>query len=403
MDLTGKKFLNIIKFPVLALFFFILGTYVGFQNRPSISKIFDLSNTATPVSADTADFEPFWKVWSTINEKYPDSVNSQEKIWGAIQGLTASLGDPYSEFFPPEDNKAFTEEISGEFGGIGVEIDVKDGDLVVIAPLSGSPAEKAGLLPGDKIIAINGTNTAGLTIDESISLIRGEIGTFVALTISRKDSETTTNIDVERKVITIPTVKTDNSIDQIFVIHFFSFSLHADKEFQKALAEFLNSGKKKLIIDLRGNPGGYLDHAIDTASWFLPAGTPVVIESGINKEETIYRSKGYNLFGKDYKIVILVDGGSASASEIFAGALQEYGKATLIGEQTYGKGSVQELIPITDDTSLKLTVAKWLTPNRISISKTGITPDIVVPVTKDDILKNIDPQLEMAIKTLNLK
>lgn len=398
-----NKYLSAIKLVFISAMFFVIGVYFGFENRPSVTKITNVLNTNTPeeAKAETIDFEPYWNAWKIINEKYPDEINKEEMIYGSIKGLASSLGDPYTEFFPPEENKAFGEEITGEFGGIGVEIDQKDGNLVVIAPLSGSPAEKSGILSGDKIIAIDGENTEGKTIDENIALIRGDVGSSVVLTIIHEGESVPKNISVERKIITVPTVETDNSNEGIFVINFYSFSLHADREFRNALQEFLNSGKNKLIIDLRGNPGGYLDHAIDTASWFLKPGVPVVIESAKNNEKTIFRSKGYNIFGDGYDIVILVDGGSASASEILAGALQEYGIAKLVGEQTYGKGSVQEVVNITEDTALKITVAKWLTPNGVSISENGLTPDYEVLLTKEDILNKNDRQMKEAIRIIN--
>ncbi len=400
MQTSKDKIFRFVKSLVFALLFFFLGTYFGFSNTSSIDKVIGVDNKTTPADASTVDFEPFWTAWNIINEKYPEQVDDQEKIWGAIQGLAFSLGDPYTEFFPPEENKSFGEEITGEFGGIGVEIDIKEGDLVVITPLAGSAAEKSGVKSGDKIIAIDGTSTNGLGIEESISLIRGEIGTSVVLTVVHKDREAPENIKVTREKVTVPTVSTNNEDPEIFIINLYSFSLHADKEFRDALQSFLNSGKSKLIIDLRGNPGGYLEHAIDISSWFLKAGESVVVESGKDGNNSVFRSRGYNLFGEGYDIVILVDGGSASASEIFAGAMQEYKKATLVGEQTYGKGSVQELVPITKDTSLKITVAKWLTPNGVSISESGLTPDYIVPITQEDIKLNRDPQMLKAKEIL---
>ena len=385
---------------LLATSFFI-GVSIGFNKRPWIEKVTGISNK-TPEVATTADFEPFWKVWNLINEKSPDAkeAKDQDRVWGAVSGLVSSLNDPYSVFFPPTESKAFQDEIAGEFSGVGMEVGIKDKILTVIAPLKGTPAEKAGIKPGDKILKIDGKNSTDLSVDQAIKLIRGEKGTKVKLTIYREGDDAPSEIEITRDAIAIPTIDGKLRDDGIYVINLYNFSVQSAELFRQELIKFEDSKSTKLVLDLRGNPGGYLDAAVDIASWFLPEGKPIVIEDfGNEKDEEVYRSKGYDVFkGGNLKMAILVDGGSASASEILAGALSEHGVAKLVGEKTYGKGSVQELIPITDKTSLKITIAKWLTPNKISISKKGLTPDYVVPITKDDLAKKRDPQLEKALE-----
>ncbi len=278
----------------------------------------------------------------------------------------------------------------------------KNGMLTVIAPLKNTPAYKAGLKPGDIIVKINGTKTDNMSIDQAISLIRGKAGTSVTLQIYRESEKKPRDITLYREVISVPILETENRKDGIFIIRLYTFTADSGTRFQKAIQQFVESGSHKLIIDLRGNPGGYLDTAISMSSYFLPSSAVVVSEHfGESKADQVYYSQGYNIFDKKIKIVILIDGGSASASEILTGALKENGVATVVGEQSYGKGSVQELIPITADTSLKITVAKWLTPKGNSISKLGITPDVIVkPDAKNP--KN-DVQLKKAIEILNKK
>jgi carboxyl-terminal processing protease len=351
---------------------------------------------------ENVDFSIFWDAWNTINEKYvsSDGTKDQEKVYGAISGLVKSLGDPYSVFFPPKEAKYFNSEIQGSFEGVGMEIGMTDNILTVVAPLKNTPAEKAGIKAGDKIITIDDTPTANLTVDESVNLIRGKGGTPVKLTIVREKEKEPIEIDVIRGTIEIPTINTIARDDGVFVIELYSFSATSPSLFKDALREFIKSGDNKLVLDLRNNPGGFLEAAVDMASWFLPAGKVVVREDSRSGEEKVYRSKGYNIFNKNLKFVILINQGSASASEILAGALSEYGKATLIGEKSFGKGSVQELVPITKNTSLKITVAKWFTPNKVSISKNGLTPDIKIEYTKEDFEADRDPQLEKAIEIL---
>ena len=399
-------------FFIIALLFasgaaFVFGVYAGYENRPEILKVVSLANkesAAVAQNAEIIDFSPFWKSWNIIDEKFvgvATTTGEQERVWGAVKGLVESLEDPYSVFLPPADSETFAENISGNFGGVGMEIGMRNEFLTVIAPLKNTPAEKAGIIAGDKIILIDEEGTAGLNIDEAVRLIRGPVGTSVKLTISRKDVEEPLEITVKRAIITIPTIDTEKRVDGIFVIKLYNFSGNSPQLFREALREFVLFGTDKLLIDTRGNVGGFLEAAVDITSWFLPAGKVIVTEDfGGKNENIIYRSKGYDIFNENLKLVILVDKGSASATEIFAGALREHEIATLVGEKTFGKGSVQELIDITDDTSLKITVAHWLTPNGNSISKDGITPDIEVKITPEEIEAGEDPQLKKAVEIL---
>lgn len=354
------------------------------------------------------DFSPFWKAWNLINEKYiaasttAPAVSDEEKVYGAIQGLASSLGDPYTVFFPPVEADLFASDIRGNFEGVGMEVLAQDGVLNVIAPLKDSPASRAGILAGDKIIRIDGETTNGLSTEDAVQKIRGPQGTSVSLTIVREGVKQPLEIAVTRAVIDLPVINTQILPGGIFKIDLYSFSATSPNLFRNALREFIISGNGKLILDLRGNPGGYLEAAIDMASWFLPQSKVIVREDFAGTQsEKVYRSRGYDVFTDKLKFVILVDKGSASASEILAGALQEQGRAVLVGEQTFGKGSVQELIDLTKDTSIKITVARWLTPNGNSISAKGVTPDFAVPYTIEDKTAGRDPQLEKAIEILN--
>ena len=387
---------------ILAIFgAFFVGIHVGANNIPAIGKVL-LANKETQVTTE-ADFSPFWKVWNTINEKYPkaDKITDQNRIYGAISGLISSLDDPYSVFFNPDETKNFEAEIAGNFTGVGMEVGIKDKVLTVIAPLKDTPAYRANIKPGDKILKIDKTVTSGLSIEKAIKLIRGKKNTTVILTILREENKDPMEIKIIRDIINIPTLDTELRPDGIFVIKLYSFSANSANLFSNAIKKFAKSGTDKLLLDLRGNPGGYLDSAVNISSWFLPNGKTVVIEVyGDSKTQKIYRSKGYNIFNDKLKFVILIDSGSASASEIVAGAMQDHGRAKIVGDKSFGKGSVQETIKITPDTLLKITVAKWLTPNGISISEKGLTPDYLVKFTKKDVDSKKDPQLDKAVEIL---
>ncbi|MCX6757999.1 MAG: S41 family peptidase [Candidatus Nomurabacteria bacterium] len=391
-----------ILFPIVIFGVFLLGIIVGHIPFTKSDKL-ALSAQQTQMSTQ-ADFSSFWKVWNTINEKYPQAstITDQDRVYGSISGLVSSLNDPYTVFFKPDEAKMFQEEIAGNFSGIGMEVGMKDKILTVIAPLKDTPAYKAGIKSGDKILKIDSTVTSDLTIDEAIKKIRGKKGTTVALTIFRVGEKDAREIKVVRDIINIPTLDTNLRKDGIFVISLYSFSADSPNLFRSAMQEFVKSGSGKLILDLRGNPGGYLDAAVDMASYFLANGKLVVTEDyGGKKDPTIYRSAGYDLFTDNLKFVVLIDNGSASASEILAGAMQDYVIAKIVGEQSYGKGSVQEVIDVTPDTILKVTVAKWLTPNGTSISLKGLTPDYIIPITKKDIEAKKDPQIDKAVELLN--
>jgi len=387
---------------LLVALFFLFGIYIGDHNRPEIDKVTGISGKETQVMTQ-ADFSPFWKVWNTINEKYStaDKITDQDRIYGAISGLVGSLNDPYSVFFTPDEAKSFKDEIAGNFDGIGMEIGMKDKILTVVAPLKDTPAYRADIKSGDKILKIDKTVTTGLSIEEAIKLIRGPKGTAVTLTIFRGGNQQPKEIKIVRDTINVPTLDTELRKDGIFVIKLYSFSANSANFFRQAMKQFVDLGSDKLLLDLRGNPGGYLDAAVDMASWFLPGGKTIVTEDyGNNQAPEIFRSKGYDIFNDKLKFVILIDNGSASASEILAGAMQDNGRAKLVGSQSFGKGSVQEVVDITPNTILKITVARWLTPNGTSISEKGLMPDYPVEITQKDLDAKKDPQLDKAVELL---
>ncbi|OGG57330.1 hypothetical protein A2853_02315 [Candidatus Kaiserbacteria bacterium RIFCSPHIGHO2_01_FULL_55_17] len=361
------------------------------------------------------DFSPVWKAWRTIDEKFvpaavatstrlatsTDEAN-RTRVWGMIQGLAESLGDPYTFFLPPKENEIFAEDISGEFSGVGMEIAVRDQVITVVSPLKGTPAERAGIKSGDRVLEIDGASTEGMDISTAVSRIRGPKGTQVALLIMREGFNAPRAFKVTREVINIPTVITTARPDGVFVIEIRNFTANSPTLFRSALREFVESGYSRLILDLRGNPGGYLEAAVDMASWFLPSGKVVVTEDYAGHAENIaHRSRGYDIFNENLRMVILVDRGSASASEILAGALRYHGIGEMVGDRTFGKGSVQELVEITSKTALKLTVARWLGPDGEQIPLDGIKPDVEVKISEEDIKAGEDPQLDKAVELLN--
>lgn len=366
---------------------------------------------------ENVDFTPIWKAWQIIDEKFvPAAVATSthvastteeeniNRVYGMIEGLAMSLDDPYTYFMPPQEATQFAADMSGLFEGVGMEIAVRDQILTVVTPLKGTPAERAGLKSGDRILKIDDISTEGMEVDAAIKKIRGPRGTQVVLFIAREGWGEPREIKVTREVINVPIIDTELRADGVFVISVATFTSNAPDLFRNALREFKLSGSDKLIIDMRGNPGGYLEAAVQMASWFMPAGKIVVTEDYAGHEENIvHRSMGYDIFDDNLQVVILQDKGSASASEIFAGAMRHQVGAKLVGTPSFGKGSVQELVDITPGTSLKITVARWLGPDGNQIPLTGILPDVEVKVTEQDIEAGRDPQLNKALELLGVR
>lgn len=371
------------SFAVVAVIAFGAGILAGGTSRAEslVAHVPFIGSGLDSTPDGSADLSPFWQAWNALNANYvmthasstmPDDA---KKIQGAIAGLAASYGDPYTVYFPPEQAKAFNENISGNFGGVGMEIDIKDGVLTVISPLKGTPAALAGVKAGDKIIAINGKSTEGESVEAAVAAIRGPVGSAVTVTLVRDGKAT--DVKIIRDTIQVP--ESDDKLDTsgVYRIALYEFTANSAQLFDQAFARFKQSGAKSLVIDLRGNPGGYLDAAVDIASHFLPKGTTIVTEDFKGKQPNdVHASLGYDDVPVGTKIAVLIDQGSASASEILAGALQDNKIATLVGTNSFGKGSVQQLISL-DGGSLKVTVARWLTPSGKNISDGGLAPNIV--------------------------
>jgi len=345
------------------------------------------------------DFSLFWDVWDIITDKHIDSSEFDlvKMRDGAIAGMLGAIGDPFTSYLPPPEAKRFMDDIGGKFGGVGIEIGIRDDILTVIAPLDGTPGDRAGILAKDKILKVDGTITVGMSLSEAVKLIRGDKGTEVILTIGRDDE--ILDVPIVRAEIKIPAVKLEILENNIAHLKVITFNGNVESQFKKYADEILDKDIDKIILDLRNNPGGLLSSSINLSSWFLDEDDLVTIEdfgNGIRNEFNAV----HNARLKGKKVVILINQGSASASEIMAGALRDNNRTLLIGETTFGKGSVQEVEELKDNSSLKFTVARWLTPSGGSIDDTGLEPDIVIEITKEDLENDRDPQLEKAVEII---
>ncbi len=325
------------------------------------------------------DFSLFWDVADDLRNKYYGDINAQDMLYGSIKGLVAAIGDPYTIFADPAENSQFFDNLNGSYEGIGVELDVVDGALVVLTPLKGSPAEAAGLKTLDEITAVNGKSVAGMSFAEVLSAIKGPAGTQVTLTVNRAGVNDPLVLKVTRQTIKRDSVSVEIGKDKIAVIKITRFATDTDAGFKTAVNKVIAEGAKGVVLDLRNNPGGFLDSGVKVANEFLKSGL-IVEERTKNGEKTSYSADGSGVLA-DILVVVLVNGGSASAAEIVAGALQDNGRAKIVGEQTYGKGSVQEVEEFPDGSALRVTVGKWYTPKGTSISDSGITPDKKVALT----------------------
>ncbi len=348
-----------------------------------------------------ADMGLFWQIWDELNLKYVDEnvVSDDDKIYGAIKGLVEAYADPYTVFMTPEESKQFSDNIEGVLEGIGAELSVEEKMLVIVSPLKNSPAEKAGLRPGDTILKINDEIAADLSLFDAIMKIRGEKGTTVKLTILREDVVDPFDVSIVRDSIDIESVTVEKLENGITYLSVNQFNDKTNEEFSKAVSEMILNRPKGIIIDLRFNGGGYLDTAVEMLSYILPAGEEAVTIKVRGKADEVMNTNG-NPKILDVPLVVLVNEGSASASEIVAGAVQDHKRGVVMGTKTFGKGSVQEVESFSDGSSIRLTIARWFTPKDRNVDKVGLTPDIVVEIKKEDIEKKFDAQKEEAIKYL---
>lgn len=384
----------------IAFLLFSGGYVLGYERALPTGGI--LPQITNKFAQKVVDFGIFWKTWDTVTDKFDGDIDPQKLLYGAISGMVQATGDPYTEFFTPEEAKQFEDELAGTFSGIGAEIGIKNDKLTIIAPLPGTPAEKAGLKAGDYIKKINDEATTGMPVDTAVMKIRGQEGTEVKLLISRGDSEQ--EFKIKREKIDVKSVEysIDNDILKITVSRFDDSTA---KLIREAEAAGIEKNVKGVVLDLRNNPGGLLDSSIDVASEFIEKGTIVTEKQQKRGKNRSYKASGNGKMTdkNKYPLVVLVNKGSASASEIVAGAIHDNGRGQLIGEKTFGKGSVQEVEKLPDGSELKVTVAHWYTPKDINISKEGIAPDVAVELTDADFNSNRDPQMDKAMELLRTK
>lgn len=389
---------------------FSMGYYQGKKNvSPAVSEKTIPINRAyidnkLPNADNRIDFSLFWKVWDLVREKHvnKNELDAKKMIYGAINGMLRATGDPYSYFFDPNENQSFSQDIQGSFEGIGAELGMKDNFLTVVAPLEGSPAQKSGLMAGDKILKVNGKVSSDMSIDEAVNMVRGKKGTEVKLTILCLGEQETREISIIRDVIEIKSVKLEFKDDNIAYVKITKFGENTNKEFNDAANQIVFKNAKGIVLDLRNNPGGLLDKAVAVASKMMPKGQIVVSEEDSQGNKDNLRTVGGDKLSS-ISTVVLINEGSASASEILAGALRDNQNIILIGKKSFGKGTVQELINLPGNSSVKITVAKWLTPKGDYIMEKGITPDVEVDLTVDDYENNRDPQLDKAMEMIKEK
>ena len=417
-----KRFLTGYSLVVILILVFALGFTIGRLpfgakiDSPASGQVLNTEEIPEYLSQDV-DFEEFWQVWQYVKENYVNAdIGDTKLFYGALAGLVASLDDPYSVFLNPEISDEFEQELSGSFEGIGAEIGIKEERLTIIAPLPGTPADQAGLRAGDKILAIDGLDTRGIALDYAVSIIRGKRGTTVVLTILSNGNTEPQEVTIVRDTIEIDSVRflrkdalgkdegeegfslKDGNIAYIELLYFNENTL---ADWNKNIQAVLALNPQGIILDLRNNPGGFLTTAIEIAGEWVNGKTVVLeqLRSGVKIAHQANRQARF----VDIPTVVLVNKGSASGAEIVAGALQDYGVATLVGETTFGKGSVQDLKKFKDGSSVKLTIAEWLTPNERNINEEGIKPDIEVEMTREDYEADLDPQLDKALEILRNK
>ncbi len=403
---TKKYVFTIVLAVILIAGSFLGGLHLGNKGyvfQPSGFKITNENGAPSNV-----DYSLLWNAMTDLQQNYINwsSVNQQSLLYGAVNGMVNAVGDPHTEFFDPTDLAAFNSELSGTFDGIGAQVGLAaDGNVEIVSPLAGTPAQQAGLKTGDEILSINGTSAAGITLDNAVTAIRGPKGTQVKLSIYRPSTQATLNFTITRATIDVPSVTYSLKIDgtkKVEYIAIGTFGTDTDTLFAQAAAQATSNNVSGIILDLRGDGGGYLDDAVAVSSYWVTPGQTVVTEqhNAANSDLTkSYPATGGNTLAK-IPTIILVDAGTASASEITSGALRDYGFAKLVGVQTYGKGSVQQLFDLQGGSAIKITIAKWLTPKGVNIDGHGLVPDYVVPLTTANTANGADPQLQKALDLL---
>lgn len=365
---------------------------------PTPQGMGDGNNTA-PANVQEL-FAPFWETWDIVHNNYVDQpVDDTALMRGAIRGMLEALGDEHTTYMDPQEYTDANTALAGNYEGIGAYVDTGGEYLTVTSPIPGSPAEAAGLQPGDKILKIDGEDMTGIQPELARRKVLGPAGTTVILTIGREGVEPF-DVAITRARIEIPSVESEMRADNIAYVRLNTFGDTTTTELKNALKDLMAQNPKGLILDLRYNGGGYLQTAVEVASQFLPQGKVALIEQFGDGSQDDYKTIGGGL-ATDIPMVVLINKGSASASEIVAGALQDYGRAQLVGETSYGKGSVQNWIPLDNNQgAVRVTIAKWLTPNGRTIHKLGLTPDVVVELTEEDAKADRDPQLDKAVEIL---
>jgi len=350
------------------------------------------------------DFSLFWEAWNLLNEKYVDTskLDREKLIFGAVSGMVKAVGDPFSSFMNPEESEQFAQDMEGTFEGVGVEMGMKNDILTVISPLMGSPADKAGLKAGDRILKIDDALTTDMSVDEAVTKIRGPKNTEVRLTILRNSDNNPREIKIVRDTINVKSVTVEFKDNDIALIRITRFGDDTTAEMNRAASLIVSQKARGVVLDLRNNPGGYLEAAIDVSSKFVPQGKTVVSEEERNGGKKDYTAKGGSILNH-LPVAVLVNGGSASSSEITAGALRDNLDAPLIGKKTFGKGSVQELEKLAGGSSMRITIARWLTPNGDYIMEKGIDPAFDIDLTEEDYNNDRDPQLDKALEVIRGK
>jgi carboxyl-terminal processing protease len=419
IKISFRGFRRILLIGVSLLVIFSGGYFLGVEGYKA--KVDQAKNIKIvreiPPDKSNIDFSLFWKVWDTLQLKYFDKskINNRSMVYGAISGMVAAIGDPYTVFLAPNDNKVVNEDLSGSFEGVGIQIGFRGNQLAVVAPLTGSPAEKAGIKPGDFIVGIKDPGsgidrgTVGISLPEAVKLIRGKAGTKVTLVLTREGVASPLIVEVERVKLNVPSViltyvgqgkqsLAGDAGKNIAHLQLLKFGAETGSEWDQKVSEIEGNGQiKGLILDVRNNPGGYLEGAVDVAGEFIKTGSVAVIEERSDGTKNEYKTQRIGRLTQ-IPMVVLVNGGSASAAEILAGALRDNKRAKIVGEKTFGKGSIQEPLDLDGGSGIHITVARWLTPAGIWVDEKGLMPDVEI---KFDVNSKIDNQLEEAIKLLS--